>query len=65
MFYRICFLVIFGDVCVLVKPEHFRVGVEGQTSDVVYVTLINTLLRGIVKTARGKPENIKHNSISE
>ena len=54
MTYQLCFLVVLGDVCVLMETEDFRKGVNGEGPNVVNVALVGTLLRSIVQTTGGE-----------
>ena len=53
--YQLCFLVIFGDVSIIVEPKYLWVGVKGQTTDIVNVALVGAFLRGIVQLTFRKP----------
>lgn len=54
--YLWCFLVIFSDVSILVKAIHLRVGDDGESPDVIDVTLVRTRLWTVVSTTIREPE---------
>jgi len=49
------FLVVFGDVGVLVQTEHLGAGQHRQAADVRQIGLVRTHWRRVVETARRKP----------
>lgn len=54
MTYQLCFLVVLGDVCVLMETEDLGERVNGEGPNVVNVALVGTLLRSIVQTTGGE-----------
>lgn len=54
MTYQLCFLVVLGDVCILMETEDLGEGVNGEGPNVVNVALVGTLLRSIVQTTGGE-----------
>ena len=53
--HRLCLLVIFSDVSVLVESVHLGADVEGKRLDVGRVRLIVSLWWCVVKSTRRKP----------
>ena len=55
--HRLCLLVIFSDVSILVQSVHLGANVEGKRLDVGRVRLIVALWWCVVKSTRRKPTN--------
>ena len=53
----LCFLVVLGDVSILMEPKHLGVGRDGEATNIVQVDLIFTVLWSIVEPTRGEPNN--------
>jgi len=55
MSYNLCFLVVLGDVSVVMETKHLRGGVEGQGANIVDVALVVGVWGSIVDATLGKP----------
>ena len=55
--YLLCFLVVLGNVSILVQTKHFGMRNDGKTTNVVHIALEVTMGWGTVNTAGRKPDD--------